>query len=456
MSSIWRRLFLIVATGLIFAVGLDAQTNTATLIPKNNSPLSRFGLGDPVNQFYSAAGGMAGVSAAWDNPFHLNLQNPASLTRLQATALEVGLYGRYARLRDQQTADDVWSGNLNYFALGFPLRNPINQTLDRQRTDYSLGMAFSLQPVTQVGYNLALTNMSNPELVTTDTLKGTGGTYQVNWSNGFRYKNLAVGVNLGYLFGKITNTRLVEFDSLPTALVTEFLEDYSVSGLTWSAGFIYTIPFYDESLDERIKSGKRIAIGAFGNGQTGFNTNGSQIIRRFSDVPQSFRFPIVDTLGTANEIDGRGQLPASLTVGLSYEHVNNLFLSLEFGQTWWNAFRNDAQDDSLEDSYRIAAGAEYIPNIISYNNYWSRVRYRLGFRYETDPRTISAEQARLYGLSFGFGLPIIRPREQTSYVNMAFEIGKFGVPDVLDETFIQFTLGFTLNDNTWFFKRKFN
>ncbi len=445
-----------VVVGMTLVVGLGAQTNTATLIPKNNSPLSRFGLGDPVNQFYSAAAGMGGLSATFQNAYQLNLLNPASLSRLQATAFEVGVFGRYAHLEDAQESDDVWSGNINYFALGFPLRNPINQSLDRQRNDYSIGMALSLQPYTQVGYNLALANTSNPEVITTDTLKGTGGTYRVMWSNAFRYGGFSVGVNAGYLFGKITNTRLVEFDSLPTALVTEFVEDFSVSGLTFDVGMMYTLAFYDELSDERVKTGKRLTFGAYGAIGSNFTTNGSQVFRRFSDVPTGFRFPIVDTLNSAQEIKGDGRLPGSVTLGFAYEEVNKLYLSLEYGQRFWDDYRNDAQPDQLENTQRIAAGLEYIPDITSYNNYWQRVRYRLGLRYETDPRQISGDQARLYSLSFGFGLPVIRPRQQAAFINTAFEIGKFGVPDVLDETFIQFTLGFTLTDNTWFFKRKFN
>ena len=41
-------------------------------------------------------------------------------------------------------------------------------------------------------------------------------------------------------------------------------------------------------------------------------------------------------------------------------------------------------------------------------------------------------------------------------MNLSFELGQMGVADVLQERYVKLTVGFTLNDNSWFFKRKFN
>jgi hypothetical protein len=76
--------------------------------------------------------------------------------------------------------------------------------------------------------------------------------------------------------------------------------------------------------------------------------------------------------------------------------------------------------------------------------------------YGTDPRTVNGQQLTEYGLTFGMGLPLVRPRQQTSYIDLAFEVGQFGLSEAIRETYLQMTVGFTLNDNTWFFKRKFN
>jgi hypothetical protein len=59
-------------------------------------------------------------------------------------------------------------------------------------------------------------------------------------------------------------------------------------------------------------------------------------------------------------------------------------------------------------------------------------------------------------VTLGIGLPIIRPRQTTSYVNMALELGRFGAQGSIQSTYVQFSFGISLNDNSWFFKRKFN
>ena len=63
---------------------------------------------------------------------------------------------------------------------------------------------------------------------------------------------------------------------------------------------------------------------------------------------------------------------------------------------------------------------------------------------------------RRYGLTLGMGFHIVRPREQSSHVNFAVEVGRYGHPDAINETYVKMAIGFTLNDNTWFYKRKFN
>ena len=40
-------------------------------------------------------------------------------------------------------------------------------------------------------------------------------------------------------------------------------------------------------------------------------------------------------------------------------------------------------------------------------------------------------------------------------VSEAFEFGRLDTPDAIKENFVKMSLGFTLNDSSWFFKRKF-
>ena len=441
-------MFLLMSTTVIL---LPAQN--VEIEPKVNSPYSRFGLGDLVGQYYAAQAGMAGLSAAFHDPYHLNILNPASLTQLQATAFEVGIDAKYSNLSSNDESTGIWSGNLTYLALGFPLINPINEVLDRRRSDINLGMAFSLQPYSTVGYNIE-TSSELPEVgQVSNFLKGNGGTYRVNWSNGFSFKSVAVGLNLGYQFGKLTNSRRVEFDSLTNSYTSEFLDEISLSGFVWSAGLQYTYKFKELNKKGELEAtGKEITVGLYGNSETGFNTDRTRFVERYSFVLGG-----QDTVIYQEELEESGTLPSAFTFGIGYQSINKIRLGAEVGLQNWSQYVNESKPDTgLENAWALRLGGEYTPNYLSYNNYFERIRYRLGFLYQQDPRTFDGEQLVQYGITLGMGFPIILSRQRTSFVNFSVEAGRFGIEESLTEDYIKMTLGFTLNDNTWFFKRKFN
>jgi hypothetical protein len=135
-----------------------------------------------------------------------------------------------------------------------------------------------------------------------------------------------------------------------------------------------------------------------------------------------------------------------------YQKLGKFRIGGEYQFQGWSSYENEAKPETLLDSRRIAFGGEYIPDISSYNNYLKRIRYRAGFYHRTDPRLKDLAQ---YAVTFGFGLPVILPRQQTSFVNVAFEFGQYNTSDAIKETFVKIALGFTLNDSSWFFKRRF-
>ncbi len=439
---------------LMFALAATAQVNA--IQPKSNSPYSRFGLGDLSDQYFSAAGGMGGLGAAFYDPFHINLLNPASLAQLQATAFEVGMFAKYAKLKEGDQSDEAWSGNLNYLALAFPLKNTINQALDRSRSPWSVGMGFALLPYSTVGYDI-LSSTTDPDYgLASNTLRGSGGAYRVQWGLGVRYKNFALGGSAAYQFGKIINSRVVTFDSLDTSFSTDFLDEISISGFVFTLGAQYTLEFNKPGTTTGTTAprGDRMIFGAYvGNGGN-FTTNTSRLYQRVNISDYSLLDTILDESGRRQ----KGTMPSEFSLGVMYEKINKFRIGLDYTTAAWSGYRNEAKPENLLDTWRVSAGVEYIPDIISYNKYSRRVRYRAGAYYSLDPRSINGDQLTRYGVTLGFGLPIILPRQQTSFVNIALEAGKFGLTGDtgLRESYVKATFGFTLNDNTWFFKRKFN
>jgi hypothetical protein len=452
-------LLLLLFCGLSGNLAYGQATDFIDIRPKLNSPLSRFGLGNPVDQFFAAQAGMGGLESTYQDAFHLNLQNPASLASLQSTSFEVGGYGRSATLTDATTSTDTWQGNLRYLALGFPLRNPININLDRQENIWNAGMAFSLMPTSDVGYDLEIQE-NNPDFGrSSNTLKGTGGGYRFAWSTAFRYKYISAGVNVNYNFGKITNSRIVTFDDIPEALASELVEDVAIRGLSFGYGLQYTYNFKKANgKEEKVFDGKRLIVGINGNIGNEIDTDATLLFRRFS--PNS-ALVVRDTLRSETGQAGVLTLPATYSLGLAYEEIDKLYVGVEYGTRAYGNYRNDARPEVLSDARRVAFGIQYIPNADSYNRFVQRIRYRAGFRLEQDGRSLAggdgvSVQARRNAVTVGIGLPFRLPRQQISFLDLAVEFGKFGVPNILDENYIQFTVGFSLNDNSWFFKRKLN
>lgn len=451
--------FFLLLCGFAGNVAFSQVPDFVDIRPKLNSPLSRFGLGNPVDQFFAAQAGMGGLESTYQNAFHLNIQNPATLASLQSTSFEVGGYGRSAELSDRTSSANTWQGNMRYLALGFPLRNPISLNLERQQNVWNAGMAFSVMPTTDVGYDLEIQENSAEFGRTSNTLKGTGGAYRFSWSTAFRYRTLSAGLNVNYNFGKITNSRIVTFDDIPEALASELVQDFAISGSSLGYGLQYTYNFKSvNDKGENLPNGKRIIVGLNGNIGKDIDTDASQLFRRFSPSNQ---LVVGDTLVSETKIAGTLALPSSYSVGLAFEDINRLFIGAEYGNRLYSQYRNDAQQDQLLDANRIAFGIQYIPNANSYNKFTQRIRYRAGIRLEQDGRSLAGDdgagvQARRNAITIGAGLPIRLPRQQVSFVDIALEFGKFGVPDILDEKYFQFTMGFSLNDNSWFFKRKLN
>lgn len=434
---------------------LRAQvTNFSDIRPKLNSPLSRFGLGNPVDQFFAAQGGMGGMESTFQNAFHLNIENPAALASLQSTSFEVGGFGRYANLADRTSEASTWQGNIRYISLGFPLRNPYYLAQLRQQNSWNGGMAFTLRPTTNVGYDLEILGNSADFGRTSNLLRGNGGTYRFTWSTALRLRTLSLGANVNYNFGKITNSRVVTFDDVSEALASELTQDLAIGGFSLGYGLQYVYNFKSPNDEGELRpNGKRFIVGANGNLGRELDTDASVFFNRFSPNNQ---LAVRDTLRSETGRTGRLTLPSSYSVGLAFENVNKFFVGVEYGNRAYGQYRNSEAPETLQDARRIALGVQYIPNASSYNRFLQRVRYRAGLRLEEDGRSVDGVQARRNAVTLGLGLPFRLPRQQVSFVDLAFEFGKFGVPEIIDENYFQFTIGFSLNDNSWFFKRKLN
>lgn len=423
-------------------------TYTAIAQPKDNAPYSRLGLGEPVNQTLSSAG-FGGLSATYLDPLHVNLLNPASYGWLGAATFEAGMYAERSTIKTNEQSAKVLSGNLSHLALAFPMRNSLNDVLENKERKIFWGMNLALLPNTNIGYDIQTEESNAVSDSILNIFQGTGGTNKLVWGNGVRYKNFSAGINISYLFGQLESNREVIIQDLGNAYTDQFIDNISIRALQWTFGAQYKLDLNKEQRDqdERYVSDKSLIFGFYANPAANFTTNST-----------SLRIGINNALFTQdtayNESDKQqdGKLPAELTLGVMYQQLNKIRIGVEYSFANWDNYENEAKPDQLINSNRFSFGVEYSPDASSYNNYMKRIRYRAGFYYKDDPRLADLKN---YALTLGLGLPVILPRGQTSFVNIAFELGRYVTDNQIDENFMKLSLGFTLNDGTWFYKRKF-
>ncbi|MFN4255393.1 MAG: hypothetical protein ACK4Q5_10340 [Saprospiraceae bacterium] len=426
--------------------------------PKQNSPYSQFGIGDPVSQYFAHHAGMGALTTANNDAYHLNIQNPASYAFLRATALETGLYAKFSEYKSSTAQLSTWSGNLNYFALGMTLKSPINEVLDRKKSPWQFGAALALTPYSLVGYNISTTETQTNLGLVTNAFEGRGGTYRLLWGGAAKYKQTAIGLNMGWMFGKAIyeNTTTFRDSTQATTLSFQnnFRDEVSVNGLTWNLGaqhnFVLKYDPNDKSLPVKWLTagltfeGKHPLAGSF---------NTIRIRSRGRNSSGSYSSP--DTLLYQPDRDVDVTLPGTISLALMYVKANKLKIGAQFTRENWSDYVNEARPENLRSTSAISAGVEIIPNATSYNRYSKRIRYRVGGYFRQDPRVVQGKNVDDLGLTFGFGFPVILPRQGTSFVNTAFELGRIGGGTAIEETYFKCTVGFTLNDNSWFYKRRF-
>jgi hypothetical protein len=429
----------------LFSINLAAQ-------PKFNDPYSRYGIGVISNPNFAASQAMGDLGAVFHDAYHQNIQNPASYSFLRSASFEIGVNGKYSNYQKDNASSKSWSGNLNYLSLAFPLKSIINEAIDKNVSPWSGGMNFSLTPYSTVGY-LVRTTFAQPAYGNVSSeYSGEGGIYRANWGNSVQYNGLSVGLNLSYLFGKISSSRSLTFAEVPGAYIENYSDNINMRGFKATAGVQYDYAFKTKNKGKDGKllpSGDRFSVGLYGGAQTNVSLEGEQLWLRARDAD-------VDTLTTIETVQKKGVLPNEFGIGIMYGRDNKWRFGMNYANSNWSVYKNEFRpDDKFANTQTFSIGGEYTPNYVSYNSYFERIRYRVGFNYAADPRIVGGAQIKRNTFTFGGGFPILLPRQQQSYVNAAFQIGQQGNNKQLKEYFFNIILGFTLNDDTWFFKRRF-
>lgn len=412
---------LIVLAIIIAALEVSAQEGTT-------SAYSYYGIG--IQKFRGTAMNRSmGGLRTFSDATHINLQNPSSYAKLKLTTYALGASRRELTIKNENEKDRTAATTIDYLAIGIPAGK--------------LGIGFGLTPYTAVGYNIRVEANDGLSL-----FSGTGGLNKAYLSFAYQITPaFSLGIETSYNFGFIEDKLITTREN--TNLGSRDIRKSELSGLHYSIGASYQTKFtknlnletaFTLSPSTNLNAQNTREIGPF----SGFNSNGVEL----TSAADTQNITMAD-----NTI----KLPTQFTLGIGIGAENKWFIGTEVSNQRANELGTRTTSNnpvSYENAFSSRIGGLYIPKYNSLTNYWSKITYRTGIRYEELGLKINNEPIKEFGMSFGLGLPIPR---MFSTVNIGVEVGRRGTTNagLVQENFTTIVLGLSLNDR-WFIKRKYD
>ncbi|MCX6203849.1 MAG: hypothetical protein NTY43_06090 [Bacteroidetes bacterium] len=434
-----------------------------------NSPFSRYGIGtEVVNGQNATSQAMGGFSAAYTSPMNgsfgqsVNFNNPASYGTLYMTTFDLGVNfnnNALKKLTEPTGKEQSTYLSPNYIVVGLPI-NKIKK----------VGMAFGLRPLTQVNYSLTETKQITSGDTIFNNYIGQGGLNQAFLGVGKSWKYLSIGINTGINFGRKKIENIKSFKNSTDS--NYFFQSTANSNTIFSGVFLQwgvqgEFPLY------KIQKGKGIQKTeyslSYGVTATLDQTMKAKqdLVRSTGSFTASTSTPL-DTAIFSKNIAGNVTIPALYTAGLALHkkefdtrgNYDQWVLGVEYNSgAWQDKYSYYGQKDVLSNSWMLRVGAQFCPNALNYESYWSTVVYRLGFYTGKDYLNIDNKGLKVSAFTLGMGMPIRKYRSydyQYTLLNLALQIGQRGTSvNDYKENFVQFTLGYSLSD-VWFNKRKYD
>ena len=434
---------------------------------QDNSPYSRYGMGDIVPSTNVNSRGMGGISSGYADILSINFNNPASYgsfqTLKEATAkkiakaraiLDIGVNIENRTLREPNNTEKFSASNalFSHVQVGLPIRP-------------NWGISFGLRPITRIAYNInKIERLTDPNsgayIDTALTLnQGEGGSYLASAGTGFKInfsktQALSLGMNGGYFFGKqdYSVRRSIFNDSLQYTS-GNFQTQTTFGSLYFNAGLQY---------ESRLKPDLNLTLGLYGNWKQDLDVSTDRIRETYFYEESTGNIRIDSVLDQKN-IKGTIIYPSSYTAGFVLERFVSVkkagwLIGIDYANTKWSDYRTyDLKDPSVRDKWELRIGTQLRP--VPKANYFSNVAYRAGVFFGPDYIRFNDQKVPVFGASFGLGLPLRnynRQNEQYTLINLAFEFIKRGGNDnIIKENLFRLSPGFSLSD-MWFYKRKYD
>ncbi|MCX2573988.1 porin family protein [Pedobacter sandarakinus] len=411
---------------LVCGVGVKAQVTTS-------SPYSRYGLGNIKGSLLPQLRAMGGISTAVGKVTgfnYINMQNPSSYAGVTLTTIDIGMTADLTSLSRNNLTETSFNGTFSHLAFAVPVSR-------------KSAISFGILPYSDLGY--AYRNTVKIDTLSVDQLySGEGGLSKAYFGYGHRFgDHLRIGGNVEYIFGNLLTTRATEY-AVTGAINAKLQNKNSVGGLNYSYGIQY---------DFNIGKNTLFTLGYSGSTAGKINSTQSFFATQYTRAQDGTESTAIDTLSAINGSKSNLTLPLTHNFGIAIQQNDKWMIGADFRMSKWANTSINNVNSGLQDSWGVSLGGQWTPDYTSYNNYLKRMDYRLGVNYDKTYIKIGNEDIKEMGASLGFGFPLPTANGGSAFykINFTTEFGQRGTlnNNLVKEQFINFHLGFTLND-TWF------
>lgn len=433
-------------------ISLTLLTLPLISLSQENSPYSRYGIGNLISQSNILNRGMGGISAGYSDASAINYINPASYGKLLYTTLDIGAQVDSRTIKSTVPVGKFTSNNaiISYLQLGFPLLNGNKKAIEK---NIAWGVNFGLRPVSKINYKIEKdSRITNIDSLAT-LYEGSGGLNNAFVGTGVQIKNFSFGFNMGYLFGsKSYSTQLIFINDTVNYLKSNSSTQTNIGGLSFNAGLQYSI-----QLKKRDSVKGILRIGAYGNLQKKYDASRDVLRETFTFNSVTGSTDHLDSVYSKNDQKGKIQIPATYGIGFTVENEHLLY-GLDFETSNWDDYRFFGEKDLLKNNWTIKAGIQYLPARVNSRKYSQYIKYRAGLFYGPD-YIVADKKLPQFGVSVGAGLPLKLKRAfyetQYSVMNIALEYGSRGNRNNnIRENILHINVGFSLSD-IWFRRQKY-
>ncbi|MBN2350629.1 MAG: hypothetical protein JXJ22_17460 [Bacteroidales bacterium] len=402
-----------------------------------NSPFSRFGIGNIIENGFVQNRAMGGISIGIRTSNYLNPLNPASYSAQDTLSFifNAGILGQFNKFESGTEYATSKNINMNHISIGFPIT---------KWWKTSIGIA----PFSRMGYSFS-------QVVALDGLdetinigyKGSGGINDFYIGNSVDlFHHISVGFNISYLFGSLNQERQVLIPEDIFTASARFNEKFVAGGILFRGG----IQVYNTFNEKHT-----LILGFTYDNQSNIGRERELSVIRSSSFS-------ADTLSYTDQSGTDVKIPQRYGFGFSYEFNEQLLLGADYVIQDWTKGLIFGTNDNLNKSNSLHFGLEYTLVPISQRiraTYWKYIHYRMGGHITNSYIKINGEDMTDSGMSFGIGLPWRNTNKlftKTTF-NVSYELGQrsLSTNNSVKEKYHYFSVGITLYD-FWFIKSKYD